>query len=84
MNSAFLPRGLVLAALAAAAVLAGCAASNKEAEAETARLAAEAAALARMPPPISLNDSVAQSASIYVAFTCERAPPMTPPSCRAA
>jgi len=72
MNSAFLPRGLVLAALAAAAVLAGCA-SNKEAEAEAARLAAEAAALARMPPPISLNDSVAQSASIYVAFTRDMA-----------
>jgi len=72
MKSAFLPRGLVLAALAAAAVLAGCA-SNKEAEAEAARLAAEAAALARMPPPISLNDSVAQSASIYVAFTRDMA-----------
>lgn len=73
MSSAVLRRGLSLAALAVAAVLAGCAANNAEVEAEAARLAAEAEARARMPRPIALNDSVAQAASVYVAFTRDMA-----------
>jgi hypothetical protein len=67
MSSAFLRRGLSVAAIAAAIVLAGC--GPTAAELEEQRLAAEAAALAaRQPPPISLNDSVAQSASVYLGF----------------
>lgn len=73
MTSAFPRAGLSLAALAAAAALAGCAVNNAEAEAEAARLAAEAEAAARRPPPITLADSVAQSASIYVAFSRDMA-----------
>ncbi len=73
MHPAFLRRGLPLAALAAAALLAGCASNNAEAEAEAARLAAAAEAAARMPPPLALNESVAQSASIYVAFARDMA-----------
>lgn len=73
MHPAFPRRRLSLTALAAAAVLAGCASNNAEAEAEAARLAAAAEAAARLPPPIALNDSVAQAASIYVAFTRDMA-----------
>ena len=67
MNPFVLRRGLAVAALAAGALLASCASGPSEAEVEAARLAAEAAA--RTPPPIALNESVAQAASIYVAFT---------------
>jgi hypothetical protein len=73
MHPAFPRRGLALAALAAAALLAGCASNNAKAEAEAARLAAAAEAAARMPPPIALDESVAQAASIYVAFARDMA-----------
>ncbi|WP_332653303.1 hypothetical protein [Brevundimonas sp.] len=64
-------RGLSIAVLAAAAVLAGCASENAAAEAEAARVAAEIAA--RTPPPIALNQSVADAAAVYVAFTRDMA-----------
>jgi len=70
MKSAPLRRGLSLVALAAAAVLAGCETGPSAAELEAQRLAAEAA---RQPPPVSLNEGVAQAASIYVAFLRETA-----------
>jgi len=73
MHPAFLRRSLAPVAIAAAALLASCASSNAEAEAEAARLAAAAEAAARMPPPITLGASVAEAASIYVAFTREMA-----------
>lgn len=74
MRSAILRRGLVMAALSAAAVLAGCETGPTKAEIEAERLAAEAAAAAaRRPPPIALNDSVAQSAAVYLAFTRDMA-----------
>jgi len=57
-----------LAAVAAAGLLAGCASGRAEAEAEAARIA-EAAALAARQPPVALNDSVAQAASVYLTFT---------------
>lgn len=72
MSFPFKRSGLSIAVLAVAATLASCA-SNKEAEAEAARAAAEAAAIARLPPPISLNDGVAQSAAVYLAFTRDMA-----------
>lgn len=69
MNLPLLRRGLSIAALAAAAFLAACESGPSAAEIEAQRVAAEAAALAaRQPPPIALNDSVAQAASIYVTF----------------
>jgi len=72
MRSAMMRRGLSLAALCAAAVLAGCASGPTEAEVEAARVAAEAAALAaRTPPPINLSLSVAQDAAVYLAFSRE-------------
>jgi hypothetical protein len=71
MHPAFVRRGLSAAVIAAALVLAGCASGASEAEA--ARAAAEAAAAAHRAPPIALGDSVAQAASIYVAFTREMA-----------
>lgn len=65
-------RGLPIAALAAAALLAGCASdAPTQAEIEAARLAAEIAA--RTPPPIALNQSVAEAAAVYVAFTRDMA-----------
>ena len=67
MKSAFLRRGLLMAALAAATVLSSCETGPTKAEIEAARLAAEAAA--RVPPPIALNQSVAESAAVYLAFT---------------
>ncbi|WP_372707954.1 hypothetical protein [Brevundimonas sp.] len=73
MNRPFMRHGLALAALAVAATLAGCASNQAEVEAEAARVAAEAAALARIPPPISLNDGVAQSAAVYLAFSRDMA-----------
>ncbi|CAN5389462.1 hypothetical protein BH10PSE1_BH10PSE1_15540 [soil metagenome] len=67
-----LRRGLAVSAVAAAALLASCTTGPSAAELEAARVAqaqAEAAALAaRRPPPISLNQDVAQAASIYVSF----------------
>lgn len=72
MRPAMMRHGLSLAALCAAAVLAGCASGKAEAEAEAARIAAavEAAALAaRTPPPIRLSEGVAQDAAVYLAFT---------------
>lgn len=74
MSSVFPRRGLTVAVLAVAALLAGCASQNaaeKAAEVEAARQAAELAA--RTPPPVSLNQSVAEAASIYVAFTRDMA-----------
>lgn len=71
MHPATLRQGLSLAALCAAAVLAGCASGKAEAqaEAEATRVAAEAAALAaRTPPAISLNEGVARDAAVYLAF----------------
>lgn len=65
-------RGLPIAALAAAALLAGCASdAPTAAEIEAARVAAEIAA--RTPPPIALNQSVAEAAAVYVAFTRDMA-----------
>lgn len=65
-----LPRlGVSLAAVAMAALLGSCASGKAEAEAEAARLAEAAAIAARQPPPIALNDSVAQAASVYLTFT---------------
>ena len=73
MRPVFPRRGLPVAALAALALLAGCASDNAaaEAEAEAARLAAEIAA--RTPPPIALNQSVVEAAAVYVAFTRDMA-----------
>jgi hypothetical protein len=74
MSWVFPRRGLTVAVLAVAALLAGCASQNaaeKAAEIEAARQAAELAA--RTPPPVSLNQSVAEAASIYVAFTRDMA-----------
>lgn len=69
MNSPLMRRGLSIAALAAAVVLASCESGPSAAELEAQRVAAEAAAAAaRKPPAIALNDSVAQAASIYVTF----------------
>lgn len=70
MSSVVQRRGIAVALLVVAALLAGCAsqsAAEKAAEVEAARQAAELAA--RTPPPIALNQSVAEAASIYVAFT---------------
>lgn len=72
MRPVFLCRGLSIAALAAAALLAGCASdAPTQAEIEAARLAAEIAA--RTPPPIALNQGVAEAAAVYVAFTRDMA-----------
>ena len=73
MRPAILSRGLPIAALAAAAVLAGCASDSAaaKAEAEAARVAAEIAA--RTPPPIRLNESVTQAAAVYMAFSRDMA-----------
>ena len=74
MSSAHRSRGLAAAALAVAALLASCAsqsAAEKAAEVEAARVAAEIAA--RTPPPVALNQDVAEAASVYVAFTRDMA-----------
>jgi hypothetical protein len=72
MPLATLRRSLVLSAVAAAALLASCSSGPSEAELEAARLAAEAAArAARVAPPVSLNEGVAQAASIYVSFIAD-------------
>jgi len=69
MKTALLSRGLSVAALAAAVLLASCESGPSKAELEAQRLAAELAA--RKPPPVSLNQGVADAASIYVAFLRE-------------
>ncbi|MDQ1192277.1 hypothetical protein QE419_001043 [Brevundimonas vesicularis] len=69
MKTALLSRGLSAAALAAAVLLASCESGPSKAELEAQRLAAELAA--RKPPPVSLNQGVADAASIYVAFLRE-------------
>jgi len=64
-----------VAALAVAALLAGCASdAPTRAEIEAARVAAEAAEIAaRSGPPIALNQSVAEAAAVYMAFTRDMA-----------
>ena len=72
-------RGPALVALAVAALLNSCGPSRAELQAEEMRVAAvvaaqEAAAIAaRLPPPVALNDSVAQSAAVYLTFTRDMA-----------
>ncbi|HEY0600825.1 hypothetical protein [Brevundimonas sp.] len=75
MRPVFLRRGLSAAALAATAVLAGCASdAPTKAEIEAARVAAEAAEIAaRTPPRIRLNQSVADAAAVYMAFSRDMA-----------
>lgn len=70
MPLAPLRRGLTVSAAVAAALLASCSTGPSKAELEAARIAqAEAAALAaRQPKPVTLNEDVAQAASIYVSF----------------
>ncbi len=69
MRPAFLRASFSLAALAAAAALASCASPTAQAEAE-ARAEAErvAAEIALRGPPVALNQSVADSAAVYIAF----------------
>ncbi|WP_269514342.1 hypothetical protein [Brevundimonas subvibrioides] len=69
-------RASALTALLIAATLASCASNKAAEEAEAQRVAAElaaAAALAARPKPIALNDSVIQSAAIYLGFTRDMA-----------
>lgn len=76
MRPVYPRRGLSVAALAAAALVAGCASHDPaaEARAEAARVAAEtAAAAALLPPPIALNRSVAEAAAVYRAFSRDMA-----------
>ena len=63
MPQAFLRRGLSVAAIAAAAILASC--STPEPEAPPPPPAVTP------PPPVALNEGVAQAASVYVAFVRE-------------
>ncbi|HYC67570.1 hypothetical protein [Brevundimonas sp.] len=74
MRPVFPHRGLSAAALAAA-LLAGCASDTPtRAEVEAARVAAEAAEIAaRTPPRIRLNQSVADAAAVYMAFSRDMA-----------
>ena len=72
MRPVSLRYGLSVAAVAAAALLAGCAANAvSRAEAEAARVAAEIAA--RTPPRIRLNQGVADAAAVYMAFSRDMA-----------
>lgn len=73
MPLAPLRRSLALSAIAAAVMLASCSNGPSKAELEATRLAELRAAelAARVAPPISLNDGVAQAASIYVTFIAE-------------
>jgi hypothetical protein len=68
MKLATLRRSASAVALFAAVILASCESGPSAAELEAQRLAELAA---RQPPPISLNEGVAQAASIYVAFLRE-------------
>lgn len=73
MPLATLRRSLALSAIAVAVTLASCSSGPSKAELEEARLAELRAAelAARVAPPISLNDGVAQAASIYVTFIAD-------------
>ena len=75
MRLFFRSQGPTLAALAVTSLLAACGPSRAELQAEEMRVAAiEAAAItARLPPPVALNDSVAQSAAVYLTFTRDMA-----------
>ena len=75
MRPVFLRRGLSASALVVAALLAGCASdAPTKAEIEAARVAAEAAEIAaRSPPRIRLNQSVADAAAVYMAFSRDMA-----------
>lgn len=79
MRLNFRSRATALAALAVAGLLNSCGPSRAEREAEELRIATvaaqqEAAAIAaRLPPPVALNDSVAQSAAVYLTFTRDMA-----------
>ncbi|WP_425990724.1 hypothetical protein [Brevundimonas sp. TWP2-3-2] len=75
MRLSFSSQGPTLAALAVTSLLAACGPSRAELQAEEMRVAAiEAAAItARLPPPVALNDSVAQSAAVYLTFTRDMA-----------
>ncbi|WP_309629639.1 hypothetical protein [Brevundimonas sp.] len=79
MRLSFRSQGPTLVALAVAGLLAGCGPSRAELQAEEMRVASiaaaqEAAAIAaRLPPPVALNDSVAQSAAVYLTFTRDMA-----------
>ena len=79
MRLSFPSRGTALVALAVAGMLTSCGPSRAELQAEEMRLASiaaaqEAAAIAaRLPPPVALNDSVAQSAAVYLTFTRDMA-----------
>lgn len=74
MRPVFPHRGLSAAALAVA-LLTGCASDTPtRAEIEAARVAAETAAVAaRTPPPIRLNQGVADAAAVYMAFSRDMA-----------
>lgn len=69
MTTVPLRRGVSAVAIVAAMILASCESGPSKAELEAQRLAAELAA--RQPPPIALNQGVAEAASIYVAFLRE-------------
>lgn len=75
MRPSFAHRGAALIALAVAGLLAGCGPSRAELEAEAVRVAAaEAAAIAaRQAPPIALNDTVAQSAAVFLTYSRDMA-----------
>ena len=74
MRPALLRASFSLAALAAASIVASCASPTAQAEAE-ARAEAEriAAEIALQGPPVALNQSVAESAAVYIAFARDMA-----------
>lgn len=74
MRPAVLRASLTFAALAAASLAASCASPTAQAEAE-ARAEAEriAAEIALRGPPVALNQSVADSAAVYIAFVRDMA-----------
>ena len=74
MRPVFPHRGVSVAALAAV-LLTGCASdAPTRAEVEASRVAAEVAAIAaRSPPAIRLNQSVADAAAVYLAFSRDMA-----------
>ena len=79
MRLSFRSQGPTLVALAVAGMLTSCGPSRAELQTEEMRVASiaaaqEAAAIAaRLPPPVALNDSVAQSAAVYLTFTRDMA-----------
>lgn len=74
MRPALLRASLSLAALAAASIVTSCASPTAQVEAE-ARAEAEriAAEIALQGPPVALNQSVAESAAVYIAFARDMA-----------